>query len=112
MSDLKNPAVIAAAIRPGYKIGFVVHVDGKEILSRGEVFGFRRVGHDKAEITLMHFKTGSLFTNVLPANAPVVLLSIQLDEQGDAFTKLVEEQVMGKLKEQASEFFSLMQIED
>lgn len=110
---MPNIATPAAAIRPGYKVGYVIQVDGKEILSRGEVFGIKRTAHDKIEITLMHAKTGALFTNELKAGSPVVLLGIDLDPKStDSLVQLLVETLMAKLKEQVSEFYTLMPVED
>lgn len=115
MSENTHPAVPAAAIRPGIKVGYIVQVDGKEILSRGEVFGFRRVGHDQAEITLLHAKTGSLFTNVVAAATPVVLTGVTLDPkapEADTLTMLLVNTLTETMKQQASDFYSVLPIED
>lgn len=108
-----TPAAPAAAIRTGYHVAYIVNVNGKEILSRGEVFGFRRVGHNKAEITLMHAKTGAIFSNVLPASSPVLLTGLSFDpESGDAVAALMGEHLKSVIKAQVSDFFTLMPIED
>lgn len=76
MSDnLPYAQIPFAAVQPGYKVAYPVMVDGKEIISRGEVFQVRRVGHNRAEITLLHAKTGSLFTNEVKADRPVIVYS-------------------------------------
>lgn len=106
------PMVIAACIRPGYQVAYPVMVDGKEILSRGEVFGFRRVAHDKAEVTLLHAKTGSLFTNVIAATQPVQLTSMMFDPDADALARLMASQLKAAMKGQASDFYTLMPVED
>jgi hypothetical protein len=112
MSENKCFAAPAASIRPGYAVAYSVVIDGKEILSRGEVFGFRRVGHNRAEITLLHAKTGSLFVNVLKGSTPVALTSVTFDPKGDALTALLAKQLEAQLKEQMSDFYSVFPIED
>jgi hypothetical protein len=113
MSDNKCLAAPAAAIRPGYQVGYVIHVDGKEIVSRGEVFSVRRTGHDMIEITLLHAKTGSLFTNELKATSPVLLTDITLNPKtGGGLVKKLMEDLMALLKEQCSDFYTIMPIED
>lgn len=104
--------VLAAAIRGGYKVAYEIDVNGKAILSRGEVFGIRRVAHNKIEITLMHVKTGALFTNVIKANSPVQLLDVTLDPTAGPLAAFLAEQLINKLKEQVSDFYTVMPIED
>jgi hypothetical protein len=90
-----------------------VIVNGKEILSRGEVFSFRRVGKNRAEITLLHAKTGALFTNVVKGNDPVEIHSEALvQEPTDALSVAVMAHVAELLKQQASEFYTIMPVED
>lgn len=109
----KRPVIPAAAVRPGYKVGYSVTVDGKDVLSRGEVFSMRRVAHNRAEITLLHAKTGSLFTNVLKGNSPVLLFSDALvPEPTDPLSVALMEHAMELLKQQASDFYTIMPIAD
>jgi hypothetical protein len=118
MSDQKPAAVAAvivpaAAMRAGYKVAYPVDVNGKEIISRGEVFSFRRVGHNRAEITLLHAKTGSFFTNVIKGGDPVQVHSDALvAEPTDALSVALMEHVKELLKSQASDFYSIFPIED
>jgi hypothetical protein len=64
-----------AAVRPGFKIGYSVLVDGQNVLSRGEVFSFRRIGPNRLEITLLHEKTGAFFTDEFRGNDSVIVYS-------------------------------------
>jgi hypothetical protein len=106
-------AAPAAAIRVGYKVGYEIDADGKKILSRGEVFSVRRTGTEEIEITLLHAKTGALFVNKLAANAPVALLDITFNpETGGPLAKEMAKHLAGVLKENVSEFFAIMPIED
>src|SRR5437868_1134131 len=113
MAENKYPVAPAAAIRPGYHVGYVIKVGGKEILSRGEVFNIRRTGHDKIEITLLHAKTGAMFTNELKAASPVALTDLPLNpETGGGLAKMLAEHLTTVLKDQVSDFYTLMPIED
>lgn len=107
-----SPVVVAAAIRPGYRVAYSVMIGDKEILSRGTVFDFRRVGHNRAEITLMHDKTGSLFTNVVKGNSPVQLSALTFDPTADPLAEFLVQQLQAKLTEQASDFYSILPIQD
>jgi hypothetical protein len=115
MSTQKPAATIVpvAAIRAGYKVAFAVGVNGKEILSRGEVFSFRRVGKNRAEIVLLHAKTGSLFTNILKGDSPVeVHAEALVADPTDALSVALMVHVQELLKGQASDFYTIMPIED
>lgn len=112
-NEKKQPVVPAAAIRPGYKVAYSIDVNGKEILSRGEVFSIRRVGHNRAEITLLHAKTGAFFTNVLKGGSPVMLFADALVmEPSDPLSVALMEHVQELLKQQASDFYTIFPIED
>jgi hypothetical protein len=97
-----------AAIRAGYNVAFPVSVGGKEIISRGEVFSIRRIGRNRAEIVIMHAKTGALFTNVVKASNPVHVHSeLFTSEPTDALSVALMEHVKGLLKTQMDEFYDL-----
>lgn len=101
-----------AAVRAGYNIAFPVIVGGKEIISRGEVFALRRIGRNRAEITLMHAKTGAMFTNVVKASNPVQVISEAfVAEPKDALSTALMAHVQSLLKSQMDEFYD-MPIED
>lgn len=112
MADIQHPVAPAAAIRPGYQVAYTIDVNGKEILSRGEVFGFRRVGHNRVEITLLHAKTRALFINVIKGSTPVLLTSITFRPEDDALTAALSEKLTELLKAQASDFYTVVPIED
>ena len=101
-----------AAVRPGDKVAYEVQANGKTVLSRGEVFSFRRVGKNRAEITMVHAKTGAMFTNVLKGNSPVMFTELTFDPEGDALTALLVQHLQGILKERMSDFYSIMPVED
>ena len=107
------PLVPFAAVRAGYKVAFPVMVNGKEIISRGEIFQMRRVGKNRAEITLMHAKTGALFVNIVKGDDPVQIHSEALvQEPTDALTIALMAHVTELLKQQISEFYAIMPVED
>lgn len=101
----------AAAIQPGYTVAYIVDVDGKEILSRGEVFAIRRTGANLAEITLLHAKTGALFTNELEGDAAVLVHSdafaVLADSQStDPMVDLMRDALCTRMIEQAKAFYA------
>lgn len=99
-------AVPAASVRAGYKIELPVVVDGKEILSRGEVFAWRRVGNNRMEITLLHDKTGSLFVNVVKASSQVgVKLPTEILEPTDALMTVLREHILETVKQNVIAFY-------
>jgi hypothetical protein len=97
-----------AAVRPGYKISFQVAVDGKQVVSRGEVFSVRRVSNNKLEITLLHAKTGSLFTNKVKGSDPVMIHSEVFSvEPTDGLGTFLMAQLTEKIKQDAMDFYDL-----
>lgn len=118
MTDNQAPAgsaqAIFAVLKPGMSVAYPVMVNGKEILTRGEVFGVRRVGHNRAEITLLHTKTNALFTNVFKGNDPVFLfspafapLAIFGKATTDIFMLALRDQVQKILSDNAQSFYEL-----
>ena len=111
--NIKCAAAPAAAIQVGYHVGYEIDVNGKAILSRGEVFGIRRTGHDEIEITLMHSKTGALFVNKLKAGSGVLQTDLTFNpEDGGPLAKKLAAHLAEELKENISNFYALMPIED
>jgi hypothetical protein len=97
-----------SAVRAGYKISFSVSVEGKDVVSRGEVFSVRRVSNNKMEITLLHAKTGALFTNVVKGNAVVMIHSeVFTFEPTDALGTFLMAQLTEKIKQDAMDFYTL-----
>lgn len=63
----------AAAISAGMYVAYIIHVNGLEIVTEGEVLSTRRTGAARMEVTIMHGKHSALFTNELRSDAYVVL---------------------------------------
>ena len=58
----------ACAARPGLPVSFYIKIDDKKIWTGGWVTKAVKTGDDEITVTIKHWKTGELHTNVLRAN--------------------------------------------
>lgn len=58
----------ACAARPGLPISFYIKIDDKHVWTGGFVTKAVKTGPDEITVTIKHWKTGELHTNVLRAN--------------------------------------------
>lgn len=78
----KMIAIPAGAARPGLPLRYEVKVGDKWILTGGWVQKAVKTGENQITVTVKHWKTGEVFTNVLGADWKIQIHLVALVNQG------------------------------
>lgn len=82
MAHKKFLQVPAAAARKGLPFSYAVEVDGKIILTGGEVQRAVKTGDNEITVTIRHYKTGEIHTNALAPDRVAYIHMVALVNKG------------------------------